>query len=114
MIDEMNKTSGDGDLLSSQTMHFRLPVTQQDFLSHFSQYPFIYTMLLGSAVLLLRSLFGYIYCDGIKAPYVGYRSIFEPSWLVRLRFSKGALPQINEGYEKVCVSVTILNLQTVH
>lgn len=37
----------------------------------------------------------------LKAPYAGYRSIFEPAWLVRLRFSKGARPQINEGYRQV-------------
>ncbi|KAJ5026498.1 putative cytochrome P450 [Bipolaris maydis] len=36
----------------------------------------------------------------LRAPYAGYRSIFEPAFLVRLRFSKGAQPQINEGYRK--------------
>lgn len=39
--------------------------------------------------------------DGIKAPSIGYRSVFEPSFLVRLRFALGALDQINEGYTKV-------------
>ena len=39
--------------------------------------------------------------NGVKAPFVGYRSILEPTSLVRLRFSKGALPQITEGYRKV-------------
>ncbi len=39
--------------------------------------------------------------DGVKAPFVGYRSILEPAFLVRLRFAKGALPQITEGYRKV-------------
>lgn len=39
--------------------------------------------------------------DGIKAPSVGYRSVFEPSILVRLRFALGALDQVNEGYIKV-------------
>lgn len=37
----------------------------------------------------------------LRAPYAGYRSIFEPAFLVRLRFSNGARPQINEGYRKV-------------
>lgn len=39
--------------------------------------------------------------DEVKAPFVGYRSILEPTFLVRLRFSKGALPQIADGYHKV-------------
>ena len=39
--------------------------------------------------------------DGMKVPSVGYRSVFEPSFLVRLRFALGALSQINEGYAKV-------------
>ena len=45
---------------------------------------------------LLASIF-----DKIKAPYVGFRSIVEPVWLVRLRFAKGALPIINDGFQKV-------------
>ena len=39
--------------------------------------------------------------DNIPARPVGFRSVFEPAFLVRLRFAKGALPQINEGYRKV-------------
>ena len=39
--------------------------------------------------------------DGIPARPVGFRSILEASFLVRHRFAKGALPQINEGYSKV-------------
>ncbi|KAI9847160.1 MAG: hypothetical protein M1837_003022 [Sclerophora amabilis] len=35
-----------------------------------------------------------------KAPFVGFRSIWEPKWLVGLRFSNGALSQVNEGYRK--------------
>lgn len=50
---------------------------------------------------LIRSLYTRVLGTSVKAPYAGYRSIFEPAWLVRLRFSGGALPQINEGYEKV-------------
>jgi hypothetical protein len=41
--------------------------------------------------------------NGVKAPFAGYRSALEPSFLVRLRFSRGALPIINEGFQKVCV-----------
>lgn len=61
-----------------------------------------YIILFGAAVALVRSIFA-LTGRGIKAPYAGYRSIFEPAFLVRLRFSKGALPQINEGYRKVCL-----------
>ncbi|KAF3480659.1 P450 monooxygenase No.2 [Arthroderma uncinatum] len=35
-----------------------------------------------------------------KAPFVGFRSAWEPRWMVGLRFSTGALSQVNEGYEK--------------
>lgn len=37
----------------------------------------------------------------VKAPYVGFRSWFEPKLLVGLRFATGALSQVTEGYEKV-------------
>ncbi|KAI1742420.1 cytochrome P450 [Xylaria scruposa] len=37
---------------------------------------------------------------GVKAPVVGYRSIFEPGWLVGLRFSSGSGSMIQEGYRK--------------
>ena len=40
--------------------------------------------------------------NGVKAPFAGYRSALEPAFLVRLRFSGGALPMINEGFQKVC------------
>ncbi|KAI9926545.1 hypothetical protein ASPWEDRAFT_119143 [Aspergillus wentii DTO 134E9] len=35
-----------------------------------------------------------------KAPFVGFRSKWEPKWLVGLRFSQGAFAQVNEGYQK--------------
>ncbi|KAI0389232.1 cytochrome P450 monooxygenase [Xylariaceae sp. FL0594] len=37
---------------------------------------------------------------GVKAPYVGHRSFFEPAWLVGLRFVRGSGPMIKEGYRK--------------
>ena len=37
-----------------------------------------------------------------KAPFVGFRSAWEPKFLVGLRFSNGALTQVTEGYTKVC------------
>ncbi|KAM5449476.1 putative ent-kaurene monooxygenase [Microsporum audouinii] len=37
---------------------------------------------------------------GIKAPVVGYRSFFEPGWLLRLRFVRGSTSIIRGGYEK--------------
>ena len=39
--------------------------------------------------------------NGVKAHRVGFRSIFEPAFLVRLRFSKQAFPMIKDGYAKV-------------
>lgn len=36
-----------------------------------------------------------------KPPLAGFRSRWEPDFLVRLRFSWGALPIIHEGYDKV-------------
>ncbi|EYE91684.1 cytochrome P450 [Aspergillus ruber CBS 135680] len=38
--------------------------------------------------------------DGVTAPLVGYGSWAEPALSVRMRFAKGALQMINNGYEK--------------
>lgn len=38
----------------------------------------------------------------VKAPVVGYRSFWEPGWLVGLRFSRGSGPMLREGYQKIC------------
>lgn len=38
---------------------------------------------------------------GVKAHRVGFRSAFEPAFLVRLRFSTKAFPMIKDGYSKV-------------
>ena len=35
-----------------------------------------------------------------RAPYVGYRTSWEPTFLVRLRFIKGAWPIVMDGYNK--------------
>ncbi|KAF2128092.1 putative cytochrome P450, partial [Dothidotthia symphoricarpi CBS 119687] len=43
------------------------------------------------------------------APYAGYRSIFEPAFLVRLRFSKGARPQINEDIKLILTPTKLKN-----
>jgi hypothetical protein len=37
----------------------------------------------------------------IKAPYVGYRAWFEPTFLLRLRFVNGARSIITQGYQQV-------------
>ncbi|KAI1454028.1 cytochrome P450 monooxygenase [Annulohypoxylon moriforme] len=37
---------------------------------------------------------------GVKAPYIGHRSYFEPAWVVGLRFVRGSGPMIKEGYQK--------------
>ena len=36
-----------------------------------------------------------------KIPFAGFRTVWEPDFLVRLRFSWGAKPIIREGYSKV-------------
>ncbi|KAF7513028.1 hypothetical protein GJ744_011294 [Endocarpon pusillum] len=52
-------------------------------------------------IMALFAKFALTFSDSSKkAPYVGFRSVFEPAWLVRLRFARGAIPMINEGYEK--------------
>lgn len=38
---------------------------------------------------------------GVKAHRVGFRSAFEPTFLVRLRYSKQASLMIKDGYSKV-------------
>ena len=43
--------------------------------------------------------------DRVKAPLVGHRSVFEPFFLLRLRFALGALAQVQEGYHKVSEDV---------
>lgn len=37
----------------------------------------------------------------VKAPYAGYRSAWEPTFLLRMRFIAGARPIIMDGYNKV-------------
>jgi hypothetical protein len=37
----------------------------------------------------------------VKAPVIGHRSIFEPEWLVRVRFVRGSREILREGYSKV-------------
>ena len=39
--------------------------------------------------------------SSVKAPVVGHRSIFEPKWLVRLRYVRGSREILREGYGKV-------------
>lgn len=49
----------------------------------------------------------------VKAPVVGYRSFFEPGWLLGFRFVRGSAPIIQEGYEKVCIHNLILHTATI-
>lgn len=42
-----------------------------------------------------------IFSSSVKAPVVGYRHIFEPGWVVGVRFGRQAGPMIREGYSKV-------------
>lgn len=63
--------------------------------------PLRHQIAIAFGIILVARFISQGFRQGVKAPYVGYRSIFEPAFLVRLRFSKGALPQITEGYQKV-------------
>lgn len=56
--------------------------------------------LLGLAAWCVAQYSGSLF-DRVKAPLVGHRSVFEPLFLVRLRFALGALAQVQEGYHKV-------------
>lgn len=47
-----------------------------------------------------------------QPPIVGYRSLWEPTWLVRLRFIRGSRKIIGEGYERV--SYHNLDLLSAH
>ena len=69
-------------------------------LSQFQKLSFIQFALLAlTAWCVVRNLLPFF--DRVNVPAVGYRSIFEPSLLVRIRFALGALSQIDEGYRKV-------------
>lgn len=37
----------------------------------------------------------------VDAPVIGYRSMFEPGWLLGVRFVRGSAPIIRDGYAKV-------------
>ena len=39
--------------------------------------------------------------EKVKAPYVGYSSVWEPTVLLRLRFFRGAQSIVDDGYRKV-------------
>lgn len=43
----------------------------------------------------------------VKAPYAGYRSAWEPTLLLRMRFITGARPIIIDGYNKVSISLDL-------
>lgn len=68
---------------------------------HFS---WIKMILLALATLTVVEIVSQFSDDKLKAPFMGYRSALEPRWLVRLRFSRGALPMVQEGYRKVSLT----------
>ncbi len=56
-------------------------------------------LLIGLAtIFLVRQSFHYF--TKLKAPFAGYRSVFEPAFLVRLRFVKNGGAILAEGYNK--------------
>lgn len=59
-------------------------------------------LLLGITVVTLYMVIGYgAIFRTVKAPKVGYRNIFEPTWLVRLRFIRESRSMLQEGYDQV-------------
>lgn len=80
--------SGDEHLISLQSV---------DGYSGYNPYYLTFGAL--AFVLLLQS--SYAASKTFKAPFVGFRSAWEPKFLVGLRFSYGALAQVTEGYNKV-------------
>jgi len=69
--------------------------------SIYLEYSLTQIVLVGSVTAILVRTFLQMFDNKLKVPFAGYRSVFEPSWLVRLRFSRGAFPMIHEGYRKV-------------
>ena len=54
-----------------------------------------------ASLLVLLSLSLYFWQGkSFQAPFVGYRSFWEPTFIVRLRFVTGAWPIIMEGYSR--------------
>lgn len=45
----------------------------------------------------------------VKVPFVGYRSVFEPTWLLRLRFVWEGGSIISQGYNKVSDPSSLLS-----
>ena len=44
----------------------------------------------------------------LEGPYVRFRAVYEPRWLVGLRVSHGAAPMVEEGYRKVTADTSIM------
>lgn len=56
-------------------------------------------LTLGFGILLVFS--SYLNRASVNAPFVGYRSWFEPTFLLRLRFLTNAKGILTSGYENV-------------
>ena len=56
-------------------------------------------LVLGALLLALYPAFASKTKYGI--PIAGYGNIFEPAWLLRLRFIRGSRSILKQGYEKV-------------
>ena len=65
----------------------------------------LYILVLALASGYFISMSQRVWRDKKKAPLVGLRSIFEPVFVLRLRFTTGARAIVHEGYTKV---VTLL------
>jgi hypothetical protein len=83
----------------TMNMLVRLPFESQAM----EQSSYHVTVLVCSGLLSLLYLINVLraYLFSVKAPVVGYKSILEPAWLVRLRFIRGSRSIIKEGYQQV-------------
>ncbi|KAF4429603.1 ent-kaurene oxidase, partial [Fusarium austroafricanum] len=67
---------------------------------HYAIYVVLAAWLFSHVISLLTS-----YSSTVNAPFVGYRSFLEPTWLVRLRFVWRGRSIVSEGYEKFKSSI---------
>lgn len=65
------------------------------------------------ATLVILSIYQFSSRKPFPAPYVGYRSWLEPTFLVRFRSVLSLRKMINEGYSKVCLPLTEICPETL-
>lgn len=54
-----------------------------------------------ASILILQSIYSAVFSKDVKAPQVGARWFWEPSFFTRHRFTRSAFQMVNDGYKKV-------------